>query len=159
MTPKYRMQPAALVSAAAGRRWIGSLTRAASDHLTADGRTLGNRGNVMYRLIVLLAFLALSACDCVPNTANLYPDKLKYTEDSTVPVKSASSYEKALQVWKSPEDINGWIAANFSYDTDRAIRLSESRRRKNESVSIYSPSGFFETKTGVCVDLSRFTKR
>jgi hypothetical protein len=111
----------------------------------------------MYRLIVLLAFLALSACDCVPHTANLYPDKLKYTEDSTVPVKGASSYEKALQVWKSPEDINGWIAANFSYDTDRAIRLSESRRRKNESVSIYSPSGFFEAKTGVCVDLSRFS--
>ncbi|UCE51930.1 MAG: hypothetical protein JSV31_22125 [Desulfobacterales bacterium] len=111
----------------------------------------------MYKLVILLAFLALSVCAYILHTANPYSDELEYAEDSTVPVKSASSYKKALQTWKSPEDINDWITANFSYDTARAIRLSETQRTKNESVSIYSPSKFFETKTGVCVDLSRFS--
>jgi hypothetical protein len=111
----------------------------------------------MYKLVILFAFLVLSVYAYVLHTANPYSDEHAYAEDSTVPSNSASSYEKALQVWKSPEDINGWIAANFSYDAARAIRLSETRRTKNESVSIYSPSTFFETKTGVCVDLSRFS--
>ena len=111
----------------------------------------------MHKLFVMLAFLAFSTCAHLLHTANLYSNEPVYTEDSTVPVKSVGAYEKTLQVWKSPEDINAWIGANFSYDTDRAMRLSESRRRKNESASIYSPSRFFETKTGVCVDLSRFS--
>ena len=80
-----------------------------------------------------------------------------YTQDSIAPIKSPSSYEKALQVWKSPEDINGWIAANFSYDPARAIRLSETQRTKNESFSIYNPFKFFETRNGVCVDLAGFS--
>ena len=103
------------------------------------------------------AFFALSVCAYLLPTANLYADELEDARDATVPFKSANSYEKALQVWKSSQDINGWIAANFSYDPARAIRLSETRRTKYESVSIYSPSEFFEIKTGVCVDLSRFS--
>jgi hypothetical protein len=62
----------------------------------------------------------------------------------------------ALQIWKTAEDINAWIAANFSYDMARGVRLSETQRTKNEEFSIYPPSEFFNTKTGVCVDLSRF---
>jgi len=49
-----------------------------------------------------------------------------------------------------------WTSKHFSYDTARAIRLSETQRTKNERFSIYSPSEFFDTKAGVCVDLSRF---
>ena len=111
----------------------------------------------MYKLVVLLAFFTLSVWAYLLPTANLYADEPEDARDATVPLKSASSYEKALQVWKSPQDINGWIAANFSYDPARAIHLSETRRTKSESVSIYSPSEFFEIKTGVCVDLSRFS--
>lgn len=80
----------------------------------------------------------------------------EYARDSTVLVKAADSYEHALQIWKTPEDINAWIAANFVYDRARAVRLSETQRAKNGPVSIYPPAEFFTTKTGVCVDLSRF---
>lgn len=78
------------------------------------------------------------------------------TRGSNVPFKAMSSYEQALQVWKTPEDINGWIAANFSYDLARAMQLSETQRTSNEKVSIYTPAEFFEGKPGICVDLSRF---
>jgi hypothetical protein len=111
----------------------------------------------MYKLVVLLALFSFSVCASLLPTADLYADELEDARDATVLFKSASSYEKALQIWKSPQDINGWIAANFSYDPARAIRLSETRRTKNESVSIYSPSEFFKIKAGVCVDLSRFS--
>jgi hypothetical protein len=111
----------------------------------------------MHKLFVLLTFFLLSGFANVLHTMNVYSDELEEARDSTVPFKSASSYEQALHIWKSPEDINGWISANFSYDSARMIRLSESRRTKNEKFSIYSPSKFFETKTGVCVDLSRFS--
>lgn len=80
----------------------------------------------------------------------------EYIRDSTKGLKAADSYEQALRVWKTPEDINGWIAANFSYDPARALRLSETQRAKNKRISIHAPSEFFDTKTGVCVDLSRF---
>ena len=76
--------------------------------------------------------------------------------DSTMVFKPAGSYEQALHLWETPEDVNRWIAANFSYDMERALRLSETQRPKNERISIYDPSTFFDTKTGMCVDLSRF---
>ncbi|MCP4623995.1 MAG: hypothetical protein GY850_10730 [bacterium] len=111
----------------------------------------------MYKMAVIFAILVLSVFAYLQPSANTNSDEFAYADDSTVPSNSVGSYKKALQVWKSPEDINSWIAANFSYDTSRAIQLSQTRRMKNESVSIYSPSEFFETKTGVCVDLSRFS--
>jgi hypothetical protein len=36
------------------------------------------------------------------------------------------------------------------------MQLSETQRAKGEQFSIYHPREFFETKAGVCVDLSRF---
>jgi len=69
-------------------------------------------------------------------------------------------YERALHTWKTPEDIAAWIAANFSYDMTRAVRLSEAQRTRPSTTSapfsILRPAQLFETKTGVCVDLSRF---
>jgi hypothetical protein len=92
---------------------------------------------------------------------SLYPtesssDSPEFEIDSTVLFKSADSYEQVLDIWKTPEDINAWIAGNFSYDMVRALRLSETQRTKNSQLSIYHPAVFFTTKTGVCVDLSRF---
>ena len=80
----------------------------------------------------------------------------EYSSDSSAPHKPPVSYEQALHIWKTPEDINGWIAATFSYDMARAVKLSETQRAKNKQLAIYRPFEFFRFKTGVCVDLSRF---
>lgn len=111
----------------------------------------------MYKPVGLLAFIVLSVSVYVLYTAKPYSNELGYAENSAAPARGASSYEEALQIWESVEDINDWIAANFSYDSDRAIRLSENRLKRNENISIYSPAKFFEAKTGVCVDLARFS--
>ncbi len=104
----------------------------------------------IFSLIILLCF-----------ANNLYgaessSDAPEYSRNSTIQFKSADSYEQVLQIWKTPEDINKWIAANFSYNKTRAVQLSETQRVKNVPSSIYHPSEFFTHKMGVCVDLSRF---
>jgi hypothetical protein len=106
----------------------------------------------MYKVLVLFALFSLFGCANVLHTVNSSSDEPDYPRDSTVSFKAAGSYEQALQVWKTPEDINAWIAANFLYDTARALRLSGTQRTKNEHLSIYHPSEFFESKSGVCVD-------
>jgi hypothetical protein len=111
----------------------------------------------MYKKVVPLALLTLSICANVLYTSTPYSDKPEYAGDSTISCESGNSYEKTILIWKSAEDVNDWIAANFLYDSARAARLSETQRTKNKSDSIYSPSQLFETKTGVCVDLSRFS--
>lgn len=110
----------------------------------------------MYKVFVLLAIFFLSGYASVLHTATSSSDEPEYTLDSTVPLKAPVSYEQTLQVWKHPEDINGWIAANFLYDMGRALQLSETQRTQNERFSIYTPAEFFTTKAGVCVDLARF---
>jgi len=69
---------------------------------------------------------------------------------------AADSYNQALDIWKTAEDINKWVAISFIYDKARAIKLSSNQRTKNKGISIYNPSEFFEIKAGVCVDLARF---
>jgi len=110
----------------------------------------------MLKAFMFFTLLFLASYPNVIHSAEFSSDAPEYTRDSTVPFKAAESYEHALHIWKTPEDINAWIAANFSYDTARAMRLSESQRTKNEQFSIYHPVEFFKTKAGVCVDLSRF---
>jgi hypothetical protein len=105
-------------------------------------------------VLVALLFLAASAPDL--HSAEPPSDAPEYPRDPTVVFTAAASYEHALEVWKTPEDISAWIAANFSYDMARAMRLSETQRARNERLPIHTPSDFFDTKTGVCVDLSRF---
>lgn len=105
-------------------------------------------------VLFLILFLAASANILHP--AEPSSDTPEYARDSTVRFKAAGSYEQALQVWKTPEDIRAWIAANFSYDKARAMRLSETQRAKGEHLAIYTPSEFFAAKAGMCVDLSRF---
>jgi hypothetical protein len=110
----------------------------------------------MFKVLVLFGLFFLGGFVNLLHGTAPSSDEPEYARDSTVVFKAADSYKQALQVWKTPEDINGWIAANFSYDRVRALRLSETQRGKNERISIHAPSEFFDTKTGVCVDLSRF---
>ena len=42
--------------------------------------------------------------------------------------KQAPTYAASLQLWRSAEDVNDWIGARFEYDTERALRLSETQR-------------------------------
>ncbi|NWG03802.1 MAG: hypothetical protein HXY44_13195 [Syntrophaceae bacterium] len=110
----------------------------------------------MHSVFVLTVFFFLTGYVNVLDSVEPSLDEPEYPLNSTMVFKATGSYEQALKVWKTPEDINGWIAANFSYDMARALRLSETQRTKNEKISIYDPSKFFDVKTGVCVDLSRF---
>jgi hypothetical protein len=103
-----------------------------------------------------LAVMVSAGCVHVLHTADPASDAPEYARKSSVPFKAAISYEHALQIWRTAEDINGWIGANFSYDTARAIQLSETQRRGQEQFSIYTPAEFFDTPTGICVDLARF---
>jgi hypothetical protein len=110
----------------------------------------------MFNKLAFVALFFLAGRSNVLCAGELFSDAPGYILGSPSAFKAADSYEHALHIWKTPEDINAWIAANFSYDTARAMRLSESQRTKNEQFSIYHPGEFFKRKTGVCVDLSRF---
>jgi hypothetical protein len=110
----------------------------------------------MHRILALLPLLFLLIYTDVLHATDRFSDEPEKPRDANMPFKAADSYQQALQIWKTPEDINGWINANFSYDTARAIKLSETQRTKNGQLAIYPPSAFFESKTGVCVDLARF---
>jgi len=104
---------------------------------------------------MLLALCFVCGTAGFTHAATLSSDEPEYPRDSTVQFKAAGSYEQALQIWKTPEDINGWVAANFSYDRARAMQLSETQKTKNRP-PIYNPAEFFASKAGVCIDLSRF---
>jgi hypothetical protein len=110
----------------------------------------------MHRVFLLLPLLFLVNFASGLHAADRFSDEPETPREGNMPFKAADSYQQALQIWKTPEDISGWIGANFSYDTARAIKLSESQRTKNGQLAIYPPSAFFENKTGVCVDLARF---
>jgi hypothetical protein len=73
-----------------------------------------------------------------------------------MPFKDAASYAQALQIWRTPEDVNAWIDARFAYDHSRAMMLSETQRGGPRQLPIYPPHDFFAAPSGVCVDLSRF---
>ena len=102
---------------------------------------------------LLLAFLA--ACSSLPETADPASDAPEGQRHITT-FKDAATYAQALQVWRTPEDLNAWVGAKFHYDLPRAMLLSENQRAKSGPLPIYQPQEFFGTPSGVCVDLSRF---
>ena len=110
----------------------------------------------MVKVFALFCLLILTGCSRGLDAANCFLDELESTREVGLPLEVADTYKHALQIWKTAEDVNAWITTNFSYDTARAIQLSETQRRKNGQFSIYPPSVLFESKTGVCVDLARF---
>jgi hypothetical protein len=112
--------------------------------------------NAMAGTLILSALLFFTRCTGSSQIADPFSDAPETAGTLSVPFKAADSYEGALQVWETPEDINAWVAAHFTYDMQRALRLAETQKAKNERISIYTPAEFFDAKTGVCVDLSRF---
>jgi len=104
----------------------------------------------------LVLWSALLLCGCAGSPATADFDEPEHARESALQFKAANSHERSMLIWKTPEDINAWTAANFSYDKARAIRLSETQRAKQAPLAIYTPSEFFDRKSGVCVDLARF---
>ena len=90
------------------------------------------------------------------HAANFLPDESEIQREEALSYQLIDSYSHALGIWETAEDINKWVAGNFTYDRARAINLSSNKKKKNKGISIYSPCEFFQTKGGVCVDLARF---
>jgi hypothetical protein len=108
------------------------------------------------RLLILFFLVGMTACGNLTETADPNSDMPEISRHSGAPIKNAGSYQDALQAWRTPEDINAWIGARFSYDVTRAMMLSETQRSNSNSMTIYEPAEFFASPSGVCVDLSRF---
>jgi hypothetical protein len=107
---------------------------------------------------LLLAWVVLSGC------AGIAPGSTSWS-DAPDPLPAAAaraagpdpaSYDDALRIWKTPEDIAAWTAARFAYDTERALQLSETERQKGADPTILAPPDLFERTTGTCLDLARF---
>ena len=104
----------------------------------------------------LLAWVVLSGCaGTAPGSASWSdaPDPLPM---AAARAAGPASYDEALRIWKTPEDIAAWSAARFAYDTDRALQLSETERQKGADPTIPAPADLFERPTGTCLDLARF---
>ena len=110
----------------------------------------------MNKLSILFIFILILGLSNISHSADFLPDEPEIGRDLSVPYQAMDSYNQALGIWKTAEDINKWVIGNFIYDKARAIKLSSNQRTKNKGISIYKPSIFFETKAGVCVDLARF---
>ena len=102
----------------------------------------------------LLAFLA--ACGSLRGTADPASDAPEGQRLHLAAFKDATSQLQALQVWRTPEEVNAWIGAKFHYDLSRAMVLSENQRSRSGRLPIYPAQEFFVAPSGICVDLSRF---
>lgn len=69
---------------------------------------------------------------------------------ATVPTKT---YEETVVQWKSYEDVDKWMRANFSFDMKRAKESSIGK-----SPIPRSPEETFKLKSGVCFDSAYFLK-
>ncbi|MEO8656036.1 MAG: hypothetical protein ABI409_18065 [Ramlibacter sp.] len=110
----------------------------------------------MRRVLVPLLAVILAACGTLPGTADPASDAPEGTRPDAVEFKDAASYSQALQLWRTPEDVNAWIGTRFHYDESRAMLLSENQRSRSNPLPIYRAVEFFDAPNGVCVDLSRF---
>ncbi len=83
-------------------------------------------------------------------------DLLDYSTNKQKTHKSFPvSYQEALTIWKSVEDIHDWMGNNFTYDMERARLLSNNNKVRGMT-SILSPEELYGIKKGVCLDISRF---
>lgn len=106
-------------------------------------------------IIVVMAWLA--ACAAASETADQHADAPdpRYAVAAT-PAPGPHSHAAALAAWQRPEDIAAWLGANFRYDGERALQLSESQRALGAAPRIHEAGAFFERPVGICVDLARF---
>jgi hypothetical protein len=110
-----------------------------------------------FRLILLL-FLPVISYSCAEEINEsklaLSDAPLVQIDSQIISANSNASYPEAIQIWKTVEEVNDWIADNFRYDMQRAMQLASSDSRRK--VPIYEPAEVFRYKKGVCVDLARF---
>ena len=97
-----------------------------------------------------------ASCGTLPGTADPASDAPEGQRPHFAEFKDAASYPQALQAWRTPEDVNAWIAMKFQYDMSRAMALSENQRNASGQLPIHPPAEFFSAPSGICVDLSRF---
>ena len=110
----------------------------------------------MPRVLAILLLASMAACTTFPEATDPSSDAPEVQRRQAASFKDAASYQQALQVWRTPEDVNAWIGAKFEYDMSRAMLLSETQRSSSGQLPIYQPHEFFAAPSGVCVDLSRF---
>jgi hypothetical protein len=116
----------------------------------------GVKGKKMFTKVVWFLLFLLACLSNVMLAAEDSSDSPEHAYDPKSAFKAAESYEHALLVWRTPEEIAAWTAANFSYDVARSTRFSETQIEKKGPLAIYTPSEFFVIQSGVCLDLSRF---
>ena len=106
----------------------------------------------------LAAALLVLACACAaaPPEADPASDAPEVPRASAPGYQAPPGYADALRGWRSAEDVNAWIGARFEYDMARAMRLSETQRSRGGRLPIHAPEAFYESPSGVCVDLARF---
>ena len=107
-------------------------------------------------LLTFVAGLALASCATAPGAVDPTSDAPDPAPRQVAVAGWPATHADALVQWRSPSDVNGWIAARFEYDLNRALQLAENQRERGPRVQIHEPSAFYERPTGVCVDLARF---
>lgn len=108
------------------------------------------------RTTVAALVAVVVACSALVDAADPTPDAPETRGSDGGLLKEASSYDEALSIWRSAEDVNAWIGVKFQYDMSRALQLSETQRQQNGRWPIHRPETFFMAPRGVCVDLARF---
>lgn len=104
-------------------------------------------------LLVVAVLAGCASADRAWDAGSDAPERRYITAGAAI---QAASYEDALASWRDPRDVNAWIGANFRYDFDRALALSESQRAVAPAPPILEPGAFFANPSGMCVDLARF---
>jgi len=110
----------------------------------------------MNKICILFMVIFILSLSNVSYAENYLPDEPEVGRKEAIPYKMIDSYAQALGLWKTAEDINKWVTGSFTYDRARAIELASNQKNRKKGVSVYMPSEFFVTKSGVCVDLARF---
>lgn len=104
----------------------------------------------------LATLLLLGACAAPAERADPDSDAPETRVVAASPVPRHATYAQALAAWRTPEDLEAWIGAHFTYDMTRALVLSESARAAGRAPPVHAPAAFFERPEGICVDLARF---
>ncbi len=110
----------------------------------------------MRRILFVPLLASLTACATLSGITDPASDAPDRPWRSGASFKDAASYADAIQLWKTPQDINAWIGERFEYNASRAMLLSETQRNQAVQSPIYRPQDFFVAPSGICVDLARF---
>ncbi len=80
----------------------------------------------MARMLALLFTAVLAAYSSLSEAADPASDAPEVQGHRVVSFKDAASYQDALQVWRSPEDVNAWIGARFLGEGKTGLRVTAS---------------------------------